>query len=126
WRVAAAATRGAGRHVREKGHGPPTLAGFVLREVPVEPGGDALPGVDLVLSLVPAVALARVEDELGLAAGLDERVVELDRLGDRRAEVVLAVEDQRRRRAPVRVVDRRAACVLALPGVRVGVEGEPV
>ena len=60
------------------------------------------------LALGPAVPLARVDDELDLAARLDERVVELGRLRERRAEVVLAVEDQRRRLAPFRVEDRRA------------------
>ena len=74
------------------------LRGSVLTCL-LEPGLDAVPRVDLVLALRPAVALARVHDELDLAAGLDERVVELRRLRQRRAEVVLAVEDQRRRLA---------------------------
>src|SRR4051794_22381048 len=94
--------------------------------MPREPVADAVPGVELVLALGPAVALARIDDELGLAAAFDERVVELERLAEWGAEVVLAVEDQRRRLALVRVVDRRAIRVLAggVPGL--GLQVEPV
>src|SRR5205823_231194 len=58
-------------------------------EVAREPVAHAVPGVELVLALRPAVPLARVDHELRLAARLDERVVELERLWQRRAEVVL-------------------------------------
>ena len=45
-----------------------TLARDQAVEVPVEPAADAVPAVDLVLALGPPVALARVDDELRLAA----------------------------------------------------------
>src|SRR5436305_1741072 len=103
--------------------GGPLSAGV---EVPREPVARAVPGVELVLALRPAVPLARVDDELRLAARLDERVVELERLGQRRAEVVLAVQDQRRRAAVAGVVDGRASRVLAGRVVRFGLQEEPV
>src|SRR4029077_18306985 len=93
-------------------------------QVPREPVAEAVPRVDLVLALRPAVALARVDHELRLAPRLDQGVVELERLRQRGAEVVLAVEDQRRRPALVGVVDRRAPRVLALRVVRLGLEEE--
>src|SRR5215210_1712115 len=94
-------------------------------QVPREPVAHAVPRVDLVLALGPAVAFARVDDELRLAARLDEGVVELERLRERRAEVVLAVEDQRRGLALRRVVERRAFRVLAARIERVGLQVEP-
>src|SRR5512132_3636548 len=93
-------------------------------DVPREPVAHAVPAVGLVAALGPTVTLAREDDELGLAAGLDERVVELDRLCERRAEILFAVEDQRRRLAVPRVVDGRAPCVLAVQVGRVGLEVE--
>src|SRR3954471_21568270 len=91
-----------------------------------EPRAHAAPAVEQVLALGPALAPARGDDELRLAPGLDEGVVELESLPERRAEVVLAVDDQRRRLALGRVVDRGAARVLALRVVRIGLEEEPV
>ena len=61
-----------------------------------------------------------------LAARLDERVVELERLWQRRAEVVLAVQDQGRRAAVAGVVDGPAPRVLARRVVRFGLQEEPV
>ena len=78
----------------------------MLAEVLREPVADAVPRVDLMLALGPAVALARIHDEFGLAARLYERVVELRRLRQRRAEVVLAVKDERRRLALLGMEDR--------------------
>src|SRR5262249_60407332 len=97
-----------------------------LGEVPREPVAHAVPRVDLMLSLGPAVALARIDDQLRLASRLDERVVELERLRERGAEVVLPVEDQGRRAAFGRVVDGRAARVLAVRLVRVGLQEQLV
>src|SRR3954447_378364 len=94
--------------------------------MPREPVSNAVPGVDLVLALRPAVALAWIDNELCLAAAFDERVVELERLAERGAEIVFAVEDERRRLALVSVVDRRAVRVLALGVPGLGLQVEPV
>src|SRR6185437_4329788 len=93
-------------------------------QIPRKPVANAVPRVELVLAFRPAVALAWVDDELRLATALDERVVELECLAERRAEIVLAVKDQRRRLALVRVVDRRAVRVFAvrIPGLRLQIE----
>src|SRR5260221_6614593 len=55
----------------------------------------AVPRVDLVLALRPAVPLTRVDHELDLTAGFDERVVELGRLRQRRAQILLPVADRK-------------------------------
>src|SRR5205809_5783403 len=80
-----------------------------LAEMLIEPVADPVPGVDLMVALRPAVAFARIHDELCLTAGFDEGVVELGRLRERRAQIVFSVQDQRRRLAFVRVVHGRPA-----------------
>jgi proline iminopeptidase len=48
-----------------------------LVQVPVEPVADPAPDIDLMRAFPPAMALAGVDDKLGLDARLGERVVEL-------------------------------------------------
>ena len=57
-------------------------------EIAVEPGDRAPPGVQPVAALLEAVALARIDDELGRHAALEQRGVELLRLAERRAAVL--------------------------------------
>lgn len=74
----------------------------------LQPCERARERVAQVVALPPAVAAARVDDQLGLAACGDERLVQLTRLAGRRAAVVGAVEDQRRRARAAGSGDRRA------------------
>src|SRR5258708_22826061 len=78
------------------------------------------------LALRPAVALAWIDHELDLAAGFDERVVELRRLRQRRAQVLLPVDDQRRGLHVARMEDGRPLRVRAVRIVRLALEKESV
>src|SRR5436190_14346149 len=91
-----------------------------------EPGSHSLPRVQDVVALHPAVAFSWVDDQLRLHSRFDERLVELLRLADRGAQVVFAVEDQRRRLAVLRLDDRRARIVFAAFLERIRIEEELV
>ena len=61
------------------------------------------------LALLEAVALARIDDQLGRRRpARAERRIEFLRLAERRAAVLVAVQDQRRRRRLVEAHERRA------------------
>jgi len=78
------------------------------------------------LALDVAVPLARIQDELRLAPGLDERLVHLLGLADGHAQVLLPVHHQRRRLRVLRLDDGRARVVLAADLVGIGVEEQLV
>ena len=63
-------------------------------QVAVEPVAHSRHRVDLMVTLVPAVALAGIDHEFGVHALRGQRVVELLALRQRHAQVELAVHHQ--------------------------------
>src|SRR4051812_10054882 len=74
----------------------------------VEPVHRAAPGAEAMRALLQAMALARIDDQPGRGALLDERAVEFLRLVERRAAVLATVQDERRRARPLQPAQRRA------------------